>query len=91
MEKPLFWHQGLFLQPQHFQLLDKYIQSISSAPLSYLQQLRVEGAKQELETTQKSFNEITWAVGYEDINSFRKLFRKDAKVKINEITSHSVL
>ncbi len=24
MEKPLFWHQGLFLQPQHFQLQDRY-------------------------------------------------------------------
>ena len=21
-DKPLFWHQGLFLQPQHFQLAD---------------------------------------------------------------------
>lgn len=27
MEKPLFWHQGLFLQPQHFQLNDRQIQS----------------------------------------------------------------
>jgi type VI secretion system protein ImpJ len=24
MEKPLFWHQGLFLQPQHLQLKDVY-------------------------------------------------------------------
>ncbi len=29
METPLFWHQGLFLQPQHFQLLDRYIQSLA--------------------------------------------------------------
>ena len=28
MERPLFWHQGLFLQPQHFQLQDRYIQSL---------------------------------------------------------------
>lgn len=28
MEKPLFWHQGLFLQPHHFQLQDLYIQSL---------------------------------------------------------------
>ena len=28
MEKPLFWHQGLFLQPQHFQLGDLYTQSL---------------------------------------------------------------
>ncbi|MDE3019819.1 MAG: type VI secretion system baseplate subunit TssK, partial [Nitrospirota bacterium] len=23
-KKPIFWHQGLFLQPQHFQLSDLY-------------------------------------------------------------------
>jgi len=28
MEKPLFWHQGLFLQPQHFQLKDVHFQSL---------------------------------------------------------------
>ncbi|WDP92869.1 MAG: type VI secretion system baseplate subunit TssK [Desulfobacter sp.] len=28
MAKPLFWHQGLFLQPHHFQLNDVYIQSL---------------------------------------------------------------
>ncbi len=26
--KPLFWHQGLFLQPHHFQLQDQYVQSL---------------------------------------------------------------
>ncbi|BBO67205.1 type VI secretion protein [Desulfosarcina alkanivorans] len=28
MEKPLYWHQGLFLQPQHFQLQDRYTQAL---------------------------------------------------------------
>ncbi len=28
MERPLFWHQGLFLQPQHFQLADLHAQSL---------------------------------------------------------------
>lgn len=28
MERPLHWHQGLFLQPQHFQLEDVYFQSL---------------------------------------------------------------
>jgi type VI secretion system protein ImpJ len=26
--KPVFWHQGLFLQPQHFQLAERYQQSM---------------------------------------------------------------
>jgi type VI secretion system protein ImpJ len=29
-KKPLFWHQGLFLQPQHFQYMDTYVQSLLS-------------------------------------------------------------
>jgi type VI secretion system protein ImpJ len=28
MERPLYWHQGLFLQPQHFQLLDRHTRSL---------------------------------------------------------------
>ncbi len=28
IQRPLYWHQGLFLQPQHFQLLDLFIQSL---------------------------------------------------------------
>ena len=37
MEKPLFWHQGLFLQPQHFQLFDRYVQALASAVPPMLQ------------------------------------------------------
>ena len=34
-KRPLFWHQGLFLQPQHFQYLDLYNQSLLSPVLEY--------------------------------------------------------
>lgn len=34
MERPLYWHQGLFLQPQHFQLQDRYTASLM-APLHH--------------------------------------------------------
>lgn len=37
MEKPLFWHQGLFLQPQHFQLFDRYVQALSGNGARYMQ------------------------------------------------------
>ncbi len=37
MERPFFWHQGLFLQPQHFQLQDQYIQSLLTPLHTYLQ------------------------------------------------------
>ncbi len=36
IQKPLFWHQGLFLQPQHFQLLDLSFQSLLSPFYQFL-------------------------------------------------------
>ncbi len=45
-------------------------------PLAYLQRLRVERAKQLLETGTESFDEISYRVGYQDNSFFRKLFVK---------------
>ena len=36
MERPLFWHQGLFLQPQHFQLEDRYLQHLLEPVYKFL-------------------------------------------------------
>jgi type VI secretion system protein ImpJ len=35
--RPLFWHQGLFLQPQHLQLLDRSLHALFSTYHGYLQ------------------------------------------------------
>ncbi|NWD77958.1 helix-turn-helix domain-containing protein [Pseudomonas gingeri] len=45
-------------------------------PLLYLQTLRLERAKYLLESTRMSVGNITNAVGYEDSNSFRRLFQQ---------------
>lgn len=37
MQRPLFWHQGLFLQPQHFQLHDVYVRSLFAPFYRFLQ------------------------------------------------------
>ncbi len=37
IQRPLFWHQGLFLQPQHFQLLDLYFRSLLSPFNNFMQ------------------------------------------------------
>jgi len=37
MEKPLFWHQGLFLQPQHLQLSSRYQESLNLPLKQFLQ------------------------------------------------------
>jgi len=52
----------------------RFKQATGVTPLGYLQQLRVATAKQLLEEGGRTFNEITWLVGYEDISFFRKLF-----------------
>lgn len=35
-QRPVFWHQGLFLQPQHFQLAERSVQSLFIPYQSYL-------------------------------------------------------
>jgi transcriptional regulator GlxA family with amidase domain len=46
------------------------------APLSYVQALRIEEAKQMLETTEVTAEAVGREVGYEDPASFRRLFRR---------------
>jgi len=47
-----------------------------TTPGQYLQSLRIEQARKLLETTAISLEKITNAVGYEDLSSFTRLFKK---------------
>lgn len=53
-------------------------------PLGYMQQLRVERAKRMLEEGDRTFNEITYQVGYEDISFFRKIFVRQTGLRPKE-------
>jgi transcriptional regulator GlxA family with amidase domain len=44
-------------------------------PTQYNQRLRVGKAREMLEFTSQTVNQISWAVGYEDARSFRKVFQ----------------
>jgi transcriptional regulator GlxA family with amidase domain len=46
------------------------------APIAYVQRVRVERAKRLLETTRDPIEDISWAVGYQDTASFRRLFKR---------------
>ena len=46
------------------------------APLAYVQAMRIEEAKQLLETQSDPIEDIAREVGYEDPGSFRQLFRR---------------
>ncbi|GAU83617.1 transcriptional regulator of AraC family [Bosea sp. BIWAKO-01] len=45
-------------------------------PIEYAQHLRVGKARELLEFTRRSIDQIAWAVGYEDAAAFRKLFHR---------------
>jgi len=45
-------------------------------PTEYAQHLRVGKARELLEFTRRSIEQIAWAVGYEDAAAFRKLFHR---------------
>jgi len=46
------------------------------APLAYLQDLRVEMAKELLESTRLSLEQVVERTGYTDVSAFRRLFAR---------------
>jgi len=67
--------KDLGISPRHF--IRRFKKATGDPPLVYLQLVRIEAAKQKLENTSHSVEEITRQVGYEDPNSFRRLFKKN--------------
>ena len=54
----------------------RFKNATGETPLTYQQSIRVEVAKRLLENESRSFDEITYQVGYEDSSTFRKIFSK---------------
>jgi len=54
----------------------RFKEATQITPIQYLQNIRIEKAKYLLETTNKNVETITYDVGYQDINSFRRLFKE---------------
>jgi len=50
-------------------------------PVGYVQALRIEEAKQQLETASSPTDAIGAAAGYEDPASFRRLFKRHTGIK----------
>ncbi len=65
--------------------LDRHFKKATGETLlAYLQRIRVERAKQLLETTNASFDEISYQAGYMDNSFFRKLFIKYTTLRPGE-------
>lgn len=56
--------------------LRRFRRATGQTPVEYIQTLRVEEAKQMLETTDSAIDEIAAEVGYTEPSSFRNAFRK---------------
>ena len=54
----------------------RFAKATGYAPLDYIQSLRIEEAKQMLETTGDAIDDIASLVGYDEPNSFRRLFKR---------------
>lgn len=64
-----------------YRTLHRRFQSAAGmSPLAYLQDLRVEQAKEMLECTSLSLEQIVGKVGYSDVSAFRRLFARRAGV-----------
>ena len=54
----------------------RFIKATGNTPTEYAQRVKIESAKKALETSRKTINEVMYEVGYSDLKSFRKVFRK---------------
>ncbi len=62
----------------------RFKQATGDSPLIYLQKLRVAAAKRLLEGDHRSMQEISGAVGYQDVAFFRGLFQRHTGVSPGE-------
>lgn len=53
-----------------------FIAATGLSPIAYVQRLRIEAAKRQLENSALSIDDISWHVGYEDPTFFRRLFKR---------------
>jgi len=56
--------------------LRRFKKATYNTPLEYIQRVKVEAAKKQLESTAKSILEVMYFIGYNDEKAFRTTFRK---------------
>lgn len=66
------------------QLKRRFKQATNESPLAYIQALRIELAKQLLETTMQGIEVVGRGVGYEDVRFFRQVFKRIAGLSPSE-------
>jgi transcriptional regulator GlxA family with amidase domain len=56
--------------------LRRFKKATSNTPLEYIQRVKIEAAKKNLEATTETILEVMYSIGYNDEKAFRKTFRK---------------
>jgi transcriptional regulator GlxA family with amidase domain len=54
----------------------RFKRATNNTVLEYMQRLKIEAAKRQLETGRKTVNEVMYDVGYSNIKAFRDVFKK---------------
>ena len=54
----------------------RFVKCTGNSIAGYIQRVKVEFAKKQLETGRKTVNEIIYETGYNDIDAFRKVFKR---------------
>jgi len=54
----------------------RFKKATSNTITEYIQRVKIEAAKKQLEAGRKTVNEIMYEVGYQDTKAFREVFRK---------------
>ena len=56
----------------------RFKKATNNTPIEYLQRIRIEASKKQLESSTQSINEVMYASGYNDSKTFRTLFKRYA-------------
>lgn len=66
------------------QFCRRFKSATGDSPGNYIQRLRLEFVKHRLESNNHSPSSIIWDAGYEDVSSFRRLFKRETGMTMNE-------
>ncbi len=59
---------------RHFER--RFKKATNNTPVEYMQRVKIEAAKKQLETSRKNVSEVMYEVGYSDTKAFRTVFKK---------------
>ena len=60
--------------------LRRFKRATGYAPSAYLQRLRIDAARDRLETSNDTIDQIAWAIGYKDPSAFRRQFTQQVGI-----------